>query len=378
MGQPGLFDLDERYAALSRRGDPLERLAAVVDFEIFRADLEAALDRSDRSRGGRPPMDAVMMFQVLVLQALYGLADEQTEFQIRDRLSFMRFLGLDLHGRVPDARTIWLFRELLTRAKAIDALFARFDAHLRASGYLAMGGQMIDASIVEAPRQRNTEAEKEALKAGRIPEDWTAHPAKLRQKDRDGRWTLKRGRRKRRPDGTLAMEIAVPVYGYKSHIGTDRRHRLIRTWSVTDASRYDGRELPGLLDKANTGSSVWADTAYRSAKNERRIAAAGLVSRVHFRKPRGKPMPGPRARANAARSASAPGWSMSSPTRSTAWGSSSAPSASSAPAPRSAWPTSPTISAAMSSWKPKPLPHERQSAPQGHSPVSGHRSRRHP
>src|SRR4249920_1432830 len=206
-GQPGLFDLDERYAALSTTGDPLERLAAVIDFEVFRSDLDTALARSDGSKGGRPPMDAVMMFQVLVLQALYGLADEQTEFQIRDRLSFMRFLRLDLHGRVPDARTIWLFRELLTRAKAIDALFARFDAHLRASGYLAMGGQMIDASIVEAPRQRNTDAEKEELKAGRIPEDWTAQPAKLRQKDRDGRWTLKRGRRKRRPDGTLAIEI---------------------------------------------------------------------------------------------------------------------------------------------------------------------------
>jgi Transposase domain (DUF772) len=118
-GQPGLFDLDERYAALSRTGDPLERLAAVVDFEIFRADLDAALARSDRSKGGRPPMDAVMMFKVLVLQALYGLADEQTEFQVRDRLSFMRFLGLDLHGRVPDARTIWLFRELLTKARPL-------------------------------------------------------------------------------------------------------------------------------------------------------------------------------------------------------------------------------------------------------------------
>ena len=94
-GQPGLFDLDERYAALSRTGDPLERLATVVDFEVFRADLDAALARSDRSKGGRPPMDAVMMFKVLVIQALYGLADEQTEFQIRDRLSFMRFLGLD-------------------------------------------------------------------------------------------------------------------------------------------------------------------------------------------------------------------------------------------------------------------------------------------
>jgi transposase len=192
-GQPGLFDLDERYAALSRTGDPLERLAAVVDFEIFRADLDTALARSDGSKGGRPPMDAVMMFKVLVLQALYGLADEQTEFQIRDRLSFMRFLGIDLHGRVPDARTIWLFRELLTRARAIDVLFTRFDVHLRNRGYLAMGGQMIDASIIAAPRQRNTDAEKAELRAGRIPEDWAANPAKLRQKDRDARWTLKRG-----------------------------------------------------------------------------------------------------------------------------------------------------------------------------------------
>jgi IS5 family transposase len=214
----------------------------------------------------------------------------------------MRFLGLDPHGRVPDARTIWLFREHLTTAKAVDALFARFDAHLREKGYLAMGRQMIDASIIEAPRQRNTDAEKDDLKAGRIPEDWKANPAKLRQKDRDGRWTLKRGRRKRRPDGTLMMEIAAPAYGYKSHIGADRRHRFIRKWNVTDAARYDGRELPGLLDRTNTGSKVWADTAYRSAKNERRIVKVGLVSKVHFRKPPGKPMPEPKQRANAARS----------------------------------------------------------------------------
>lgn len=152
-------------------------------------------------------------------QSLYGLADEQTEFQIRDRLSFMRFLGLDLHGRVPDARTIWLSRETLTEAQAVEALFAWFDAHLKEQGYLAMGGQMIDASIIEAPRQRTTDEEKEALNEGRIPEEWAAKPAKLRQKDRDGRWTLKRGRRKKRPDGSLMMEIATPAYGYKSHVG---------------------------------------------------------------------------------------------------------------------------------------------------------------
>lgn len=299
---PGFFDLDDRYAALSATGDPLERLSLVVDFEMFRPDLDAALKRSDGARGGRPPMDAVMMFKVLVLQSLYGLADEQTEFQIRDRLSFMRFLRLDLHGRVPDARTIWLYRETLTKAGAIETLFDRFDAHLKEQGYLAMGGQMIDASIIEAPRQRNTDEEKEALKEGRIPEDWAAKPAKLRQKDRDGRWTLKRGRRKKRPDGSLMMEIATPAYGYKSHIGTDRRFRFIRTWTVTDAARYDGRELGGLLDKTNTASPVWADTAYRSQKNEKKIANAGLVSKIHFRKPPGKPMPEAKKRANSARS----------------------------------------------------------------------------
>ena len=297
-----MFDLDERYAALSATGDPLERLAAVVDFELFRPALDAALNRSDRVKGGRPPFDAALMFKALVLQSLYGLADEQTEFQVRDRLSFMRFLGLDLHGRVPDARTIWLFRETLTKAQAVAALFARFDAHLKEQGYLAMGGQMIDASIIEAPRQRDSDGEKEDLKAGRIPDEWAARPAKLRQKDRDGRWTLKRGRRKRRPDGSLMMEIATPAYGCKSHIGADRRYRFIRTWSVTDAARHDGRELGGLLDRSNTASPVWADTACRSRKNEKKIARAGLVSKVRFRKPPGRPMPEAKRRANSARS----------------------------------------------------------------------------
>jgi len=123
-GQAGFFDLDERYAGLSASGDPLERLSRVVDFEIFREDLERALKRSERRRGGRPPMDAVMMFKVLVLQALWGLSDEQLEYQVRDRLSFMRFLGLDLSGRVPDYSTVWRFREALVQAGAMEGLFA--------------------------------------------------------------------------------------------------------------------------------------------------------------------------------------------------------------------------------------------------------------
>ena len=139
-GQPGFFDLAERLRQLSSGGDPLERLSAVVDFEIFRKPLSKALKRSNRSKGGRPPYDPVLMFKILVLQALYNLSDDQAEFLIRDRLSFMRFLGLGLEDPVPDAKTIWLFRDHLTEARAIDNLFARFDKHLTKSGYLALLG----------------------------------------------------------------------------------------------------------------------------------------------------------------------------------------------------------------------------------------------
>jgi transposase, IS5 family len=107
---------------------------------LFRPELETALDRADRSRGGRPPYDAVLMFRILILQTLYTLSDEQTEYQLRDRLSFMRFAGLGLHEAVPDAKTIWLFREQLTRTGTLARLFDGFDRVLRERGYLAMGG----------------------------------------------------------------------------------------------------------------------------------------------------------------------------------------------------------------------------------------------
>jgi transposase, IS5 family len=196
-GQPSFFDVDERHAALSAAGDPLERLASVVDFELFRAELDAALARSDRARDGRPPYDPVLMFKVLIVQTLYSLSDDQAEYQIRDRLSFMRFLGLALEDRVPDAKTIWLFREQLTRAGAIERLFRRFDAVLRAAGYLAMGGQIVDATVIQARRPRLSRDEKATVKGGAVPEGWSK--AKRAQMDTDGRWTLKRVASSRTP-----------------------------------------------------------------------------------------------------------------------------------------------------------------------------------
>jgi transposase len=183
--QAGFFDVDERLQRLSSLGDQLEAYAEAVDFELFRPELETALAYADGAKGGRPPFDPVMMFKILVIQAQNNLSDERAEFLINDRLSFMRFLGLSLGDRVPDATTIWLLRERLVKAGAIKRLFDRFDRALRDAGYIAMAGQIVDASLVAAPKQRNTEDEKADIKAGRIPEAWKKKPAKLRQKDRD-------------------------------------------------------------------------------------------------------------------------------------------------------------------------------------------------
>ena len=304
MGQPGFFDLDERYQRLSENGDPLVKLASLLDFEAFRPRLAAALQRSDGSKGGRPPYDPVLMFKVLVLQTLYTLSDDATEFQVRDRLSFMRFLGLGFEDPVPDAKTVWLFREHLTRAGAIESLFGAFDVWLKEQGYLAMSGQIIDASIIAAPRQRNTDAEKSALKEGKIPDEWIAKPAKLAQKDRDARWTLKRAKaRAAKADGTKAkVEIAIPVFGYKTHVSIDRRHGFVRRFAVTSAAAHDGARLAAVLDKTNTASDVWADTAYRSTANETHLSRYGLRSKIHFRRQSGFDLTPAQRKANRARS----------------------------------------------------------------------------
>lgn len=204
---------------------------------------------------------------------------------------------------MPDAKTIWAFRERLTRAGAIKALFARFDAAIREAGYIPMSGQIVDASLVSAPRQRNTATEKAEIKAGRVPPGWKDKPAKLRQKDRDARWTLVFGKARLREDGTRHADIAIPVFGYKSHAGIDRRHGFIRTWEVTDASSHDGRMLRhGLLDASNTAATVWADSAYRSKANEAFLEKHGFRSQIHHRKPTGRPMAPHIRRGNAGRS----------------------------------------------------------------------------
>lgn len=304
MEQRSLFGLSDHLERLSKDGDPLEVLEATVDFEYFRRWLVGGLGYGDGARGGRPPFDPVSMFKALILQAQHNLSDAKMEFMIRDRLSWMRFLKFDLGAPTPDENTIRLFRNKLTETGTLKRVMKAFDWQLQKKGYIPMSGQIIDASLVPAPKQRNTEPEKEAVKAGRTAREiWPGEPNKAAQKDVDARWTLKIGGKTRyRPDGTPLPQIALPVFGYKSHIAIDRRFGFIRESAVTSASHPDGRMLPKVITTQNTSSEVWADSAYRSQSNERWLASKMLVSRIHRRKPKGRSMPQHVARANAAKS----------------------------------------------------------------------------
>jgi IS5 family transposase len=194
MAQMGFFDLSDRYASLDAKKDPLVEINDVVPWEEFRPLLDQVWRKPEaerKSRAGRKPMDTVLMFKTLVLSALYNLSDDQVEYQIRDRLSFMRFLGLGLGDRAPDAKTVWFYREALAQAGKVEDLFKLFDGHLARQGYIARGGQILDASIVPVPRNHNTREENASIKGGEKPEGWENKPAKRSQKDVDARWTKK-------------------------------------------------------------------------------------------------------------------------------------------------------------------------------------------
>jgi len=304
MDQKSLFGLSEHLEMLSQHGDPLEVLERTIDFEYFRSWLVEGLGYGDGSKGGRPPFDPVSMFKGLILQAQHNLSDARMEFMIRDRLSWMRFLGFDLGDRTPDENTIRHFRNRLTETGTLKRVMKAFDWQLHKKGYIPMSGQIVDASLVPAPKQRNTDGEQQAIKAGQTAQEiWPDEPAKAAQKDTDARWTLKIGGKVRyRQDGTPLPMIAIPVFGYKSHISIDRRYGFIRSMAVTSASAADGRMLRQVISTDNTGGEVWADSAYRSRSNEKWLSDRMLTSRIHRRKPMGKSMPRATARANAAKS----------------------------------------------------------------------------
>lgn len=267
--QPGFFDMAKRTDKLAEMGDPLVGLNAKINWEAFRPDLNRIHEKERRSNAGAKPTDVVLMFKVLVLQQLNNLSDDRIEYQIRDRLSFMRFLGLELEDRVPDAKTVWSFRERLKVLNLVDELFARFHEQLAGHGYVARSGQMIDATFVEVPRQRNKREENALIKEGAIPIGWGEDEHKLAQKDTDARWTKKNN---------------TNYYGYKNHINADHGTKLVQSYEATDASVHDSQVFDGLLDHTRDAGgnkrAVYADSAYRSKATEEKLAEDGIASQI--------------------------------------------------------------------------------------------------
>lgn len=244
-----LFEEESTLESLSKMGNVLDMISELVDFEMFRSTLESSLQTQERkSNAGRPPIDPVLIFKVMFLQRLYGLSDEQAEYQIKDRTSFRNFLGILAVEDVPDARTLWKYREKLTKAGAYDRLFKDFYGHLASLGLIVNEGKMIDASFVVAPRQRNTREENKKIKEGHGDELWNDNPRRKSHKDIDARWTKKR-------DETF--------FGYKNHAKVCVKTKLITGYDTTDASVHDSKRASELIDSNDKeGEDVYLDAGY--------------------------------------------------------------------------------------------------------------------
>ncbi|ASC69416.1 Transposase InsH for insertion sequence element IS5-18 [Halomicronema hongdechloris C2206] len=287
MGQQGFWDIEERQQKLEQKKAVLNRLNQLVPWETFRPILMQIREKPRKSQAGRNPTDVLLLFKMLVLQKLYNISDDELEYQVNDRLSFMQFLGLGLEDRVPDATTVWLFREQLQQHGLVEALFEQFGAYLQGAGYAAKDGQIVDATLIPVPKQRNTREENQTLKQGEVPVEWQETPHQLAQKDVDARWTKKNG---------------TSHYGYKNHINSDAGFKLIRRYSVTDASVHDSQVLGELLDADNSGDGLWADSAYLSVLIVEVLKLIGFEPHINERAYRNRPLSEAQKTANRERS----------------------------------------------------------------------------
>jgi IS5 family transposase len=261
----GFFDQDIRLTKLSNLGDPLEKLDKGIDFEFFRTILEFGLAKTAKGAGGRRPYDYVLMFKILILQRYYNLSDDQIEYQINDRMSFMRFLGLSIADAIPDSKTVWNFREQLIDLQLIDSIFDLFLKELDRLNLIINEGKIIDASFIEVPKQRNTRAENKEIKEGKTPESFDENANKKAQKDLDARWTKKNNQN---------------YYGYKNHAKVDAKSKLIVKYIVTDASVHDSQTLENLLDEKDSDEDFYGDSAYYGQKQQDIISNKSMTDKT--------------------------------------------------------------------------------------------------
>ncbi|MBI3718418.1 MAG: IS5 family transposase [Sphingobacteriales bacterium] len=271
--QSGIFDEQFKLERISELGDPLEKLNAAVNWELFRYTLNKHLDKQAKGPGGRPGYDYILMFKILILQEHFGLSDQRMEFQITDRFSFMRFLGLRSCDKIPDSNTIWTFREQLKEGDVVKELFERFDKELNRQGLIVNKGKIIDASITEVPVQRNSRDENKEIKEGSIPEQWSEK--KQSHKDTDARWTKKNND---------------DYFGYKNHIKVNSKSKLIDDYCITTANVHDSVGAVDLPDKKDQGQPLHADSAYTGEPFEKAVNKVKMINKVHEKGYRNKPL----------------------------------------------------------------------------------------
>lgn len=255
-----LFVQDQRQGKLGSFIANLAAMDELIDFAAIANQVDTACPRADRSKGGRPPYPTEVMVRLLFIQSLYNLSDEDCEYQVLDRMSFQHFCRLDGALHIPDARTLWSFKQRLAQGGLGGrAIFDAVSQQLQRHGYIPRGGQIVDASIVQAPITQTKSEEREALNQGDAPKGWSTK--RLQHTDRDARWTQKHGK---------------SFYGYKLHANADARYKLIRQVKVTAANVDDGQTLKDVLDCANTGKQVLADRGYDAKANRELLQANKL------------------------------------------------------------------------------------------------------
>ena len=257
-----------RRSATVRHG--LDELQKFISFALFRDKLEELCNFSSK---GRPHYDVVQMFKILILQTLYNLSDEKMEFQLSDRLSFQRFVGIGYADDVPDARTIWKFRERLGE-KGTQQLFELFFAEMKNRDLKCSQGKPVDATFQKAPRQRNTPEENKIIKeTGKAPESWGEK--KKAHKDIHATWTKKRDER---------------PYGYKAHVMSDEETKIIENYETTTASTHDNNVCAELIseDAAAQTTELLADSGYFGESVSQKVREKGVKPRIIQRHVRGQ------------------------------------------------------------------------------------------
>lgn len=267
-----LFAAEAHRRKIDALGDPLAEIEACIDFSALAAEVDRVAPRPASPQGGRPPFPTETMVRILVLKRLYNLSDEQMEYQLLDRMSYQRFCGLAQAANIPDRTTIWTFENRIGEAGA-KALFDGMHGQLLARGFIARGGQIIDATLVPAPKQHLSKEEKELVGEGATPADWV--PAKRRQKDTDATWTKKHGR---------------SHFGYKLSVNVDKKYKVIRKIETGTASTHDSQHFDAVLDEHNTSRDVYADRGYPSEAREDKLKAAGWRNHIQRKGKRNKPL----------------------------------------------------------------------------------------